>query len=265
LHPRRHAAVMVKIDVNCDLGEGFGAWTMGDDEALMPFVTSANIACGWHAGEPRVMRRTVRLAKRYGVRIGAHPGYPDLLGFGRRRMDLSFDEARDYLLYQIGALAAFARAEGMRLQHVKPHGALYNVAAGDRTLSDAIAEAVVHADPALIVVGPPESELLRAAQAAGLKVAREGFGDRAYNEDGSLVSRRLPGAVLTDPGAVADQASMMVEGRVRAMTGRTIEIQIDTICVHGDTPGAPEIARSLRARLERSGVRVVPMGERLGG
>ncbi len=253
----------MKIDINCDMGESYGAWTMGNDEALMPHITSASIACGWHAGDPQVMRRTVTLANTHGVRIGAHPGYPDLLGFGRRPMQLSPGQAKDYLLYQIGALAAFAKAEGLRLQHVKPHGALYTVAAKDRALSEEIAEAVVEADPTLILVGPPESELVRAGQAAGLRVAREGFGDRAYNEDGSLVSRRLPGALVTDPDAVADRVLMMLEGKVRAITGRMIALTVDSICLHGDTLGVAAIAKRLRERLAGAGVKLVPLGELL--
>jgi len=255
----------MKVDLNSDMGESYGAWTMGDDEALMPHVTSASIACGWHAGDPTVMRATVRLAKRHGVRIGAHPGYPDLLGFGRRPMELSAGEMRDYLLYQIGALAAFVKAEGVRLQHVKPHGALYNVAAKDRLLSQAIAEAVAEADPTLILVGPPESELVRAGQEAGLKVAREGFGDRAYNEDGSLVSRGAPEALVTDPDAVADRVLMMLDGQVRAITGKSIAVAVDTICLHGDTPGVSAIARRLRERLARAGVAAVPLEDLIVG
>jgi len=253
----------MKLDINCDMGESYGAWTMGSDEALMPHITSASIACGWHAGDPQVMRRTVTLANTHGVRIGAHPGYPDLLGFGRRPMQLSPGQAKDYLLYQIGALAAFAKAEGLRLQHVKPHGALYTVAAKDRALSEEIAEAVAEADPTLILVGPPESELLRAGQRAGLRVAREGFGDRAYNEDGSLVSRRLPGALVTDPDAVADRVLMMLEGKVKAITGRMIALTVDSICLHGDTPGVSAIAKRLRERLAGAGVKLVPLGELL--
>ncbi|MGH7428847.1 MAG: LamB/YcsF family protein [Candidatus Methylomirabilaceae bacterium] len=254
----------MRIDINSDMGESYGAWTMGDDEALMPHVTSASVACGWHAGDPAVMRKTIRLAKKYGVRIGAHPGYPDRLGFGRRPMQLSPEETRDYLLYQIGALAAFARAEGLRLQHVKPHGALYHAAAKDRALSAAMAQGVAEADPSLILVGAPGSELVKAGHGAGLRVAREGFGDRAYNEDGSLVSRRLPGAVLTDPEAVADQVLMMLEGEVRAIGGRMVAITVDTICLHGDTPGAPAIARRLRERLAQAQVEAVPLEELLG-
>jgi UPF0271 protein len=178
-------------------------------------------------------------------------------------MQLSPGQAKDYLLYQIGALAAFAKAEGLRLQHVKPHGALYTVAAKDRALSEEIAEAVAEADPTLILVGPPESELLRAGQRAGLRVAREGFGDRAYNEDGSLVSRRLPGALVTDPDAVADRVLMMLEGKVKAITGRMIAIMVDTICLHGDTPGVSAIAKRLRERLAGAGMKLVPLGELL--
>lgn len=254
-----------RIDVNSDVGESFGAWTMGNDEALMPYITSASIACGWHGGDPQVMRRTVRLARTHGVRVGAHPGYPDLLGFGRRPMQLSPGEARDYLLYQIGALYAFAKAEGVRLQHVKPHGAFYHVAAKDRSLSKGIVEAIAEIDPALILVGPPDSELLQAGQEAGLRVAAEGFGDRVYNEDGSLVSRSMPDALLTNPDAVADQVLFMLEGKVRAITGRMIPIRVDTICLHGDTPGAPAIAKQLRERFKLAEVTPVPMEELLAG
>ncbi|WP_337286427.1 5-oxoprolinase subunit PxpA [Candidatus Methylomirabilis sp.] len=250
-----------KIDLSSDVGESFGVWTMGNDEALMPYLTSVSIACGWHGGDPQVMRRTVALAKTHRVRVGAHPGYPDLLGFGRRPMQLSPGEARDYLLYQIGALYAFAKAERMQLQHVKLHGALYHDAAQDRSLSEALAGAIVEVDPTLILVGPPESALLSAGQAAGLRVAAEGFGDRTYNEDGSLVSRSAPGALLTDPDAVVDQVLLMVEGKVRAITGRMISITVDTVCLHGDTPGAPAIAKRLRERLALVGIKTLPLEE----
>ena len=250
-----------RIDLNSDVGESFGAWTIGNDEALMPYLTSASIACGWHGGDPQVMRRTVRLARTHGVRVGAHPGFPDLLGFGRRPMQLSPGEARDYLLYQIGALWAFVKAEGLRLQHVKPHGALYHIAANDRLLSEAVAGAVAEVDPALILVGPPGSALLSAGREAGLRVAAEGFGDRAYNEDGGLVPRSTPGALLTDSDRVADQVLLMIEGKVRAITGREIPIAVDTICLHSDTPGAPAIAKRLRERLTSAGVRAVPLEE----
>jgi UPF0271 protein len=252
-----------EIDLNSDVGESFGAWTMGADEALMPYLTSASIACGWHGGDPQVMRRTVKLARAHNVRVGAHPGYPDLLGFGRRPMRLSSREARDYLLYQIGALYAFARAEGVRLQHVKPHGALYHDAAHDRSLSQGIVKAIVDVDPALILIGPPESELMNAGQEAGLRVAQEGFGDRTYNEDGSPVSRLAPGALITDPDAVADQVLLMVDGKVRTITGRMIPIRVDTVCLHGDTAGSPAIARRVRERLALAGVKTIPLEELL--
>lgn len=257
--------VVKKIDLNSDVGESFGVWTMGSDEALMPYLTSASVACGWHGGDPQVIRRTVKLARIHGVRVGAHPGFPDLLGFGRRPMQLSPGEARDYLLYQIGALWAFAKAEGMRLQHVKPHGALYYIAANDRPLSEAVVGAIAEVDPALILVGPPGSELVRAGRMAGLRVAQEGFGDRAYNENGGLVPRSMPGALLTDPDTVVDQVLFMLEGTVRTITGLVIPIAVDTICLHGDTPGAPVIAKRLRERLTSAGVRAVPLEELLAG
>jgi UPF0271 protein len=254
-----------RIDLNSDVGESYGAWAMGDDAALMPYITSANIACGWHAGDPSVMRATVRLAARHGVRIGAHPSYPDRLGFGRRPMQVSPEEARDYVLYQIGALAAFARAEATRLQHVKPHGALYHVAARDAVLSRALAEAVAEVDPALILVGTPGSELLRAGRDIGLRVAREGFADRAYHDDGSLVSRRLPGGVITDPDAAAEQTLMLLTGHVRTITGRMLPLEVDTVCLHGDTPGAAAIARRVRERLAQARVEVVSLEEVIAG
>lgn len=254
-----------RIDLNSDVGESFGVWTRGDDEALLPSLTSASIACGWHGGDPLVMRRTVRLAKAHGVRVGAHPGFPDLLGFGRRPMQLSPGEARDYLLYQIGALWAFVQAEGMRLQHVKPHGALYHMAANDRLLSDAVAKAIIDVDPTLILIGLSNSELVMAGHGAGLRTAQEGFGDRAYNEDGTLVPRSVPGALLTDPDTVADQVLLMLEGNVRAITGRMIPITVDTVCLHGDTPGAAAIAKRLRERLALAGVEAAPLEKLLVG
>lgn len=254
-----------RIDLNCDVGESYGVWITGADEALMPYLTSASIACGWHGGDPQAMRRTVKLAKAHSVRIGAHPGYPDLLGFGRRSMRLSPGEVRDYLLYQIGALNTFAKAEGVRLQHVKPHGALYHDTANDRSLADAAVAAIAEVDPALILIGFPGSELMKAGQEKGLRVAAEGFGDRAYNEDGTLVSRSTPGALFTDPDAVADQMLSMVEGQVRTATGRIIPIMVDTICLHGDTPGAPVIAKRLRERLATAGVKTMALEELLVG
>lgn len=249
------------IDLNSDMGESYGAYTIGADEEILRWVTSANVACGWHAGDPHVMRRTIERAKALGVAVGAHPSYPDLLGFGRRILQITRQEARDYVLYQIGALRAFAEAAGLRLQHVKAHGAIYNVAAKDRDLSLGIAEAVQEAGGDLFLMGLPGSETLKAAEELGVRVAREAFGDRAYNEDGSLVSRKIAGSLITDPDRVADRVVGLVQGRVVAITGKEIRLQADTICLHGDTPGAAVIARRVRERLETGGVQVRPLGE----
>jgi UPF0271 protein len=249
------------IDLNSDMGESFGAYTIGADEEILRWVTSANVACGWHGGDPHVMRRTIQQAKELGVQVGAHPSYPDLLGFGRRVLQISRQEARDYVLCQIGALRAFADALGVRLQHVKPHGAMYNAAVKDRELSLGIAEGVADAGGDLVLVGLPDSEILKAGQALGLKVAREAFGDRAYTEDGTLVSRKVAGSLITDPEVVAERVAGMVRGSVTAITGKVIPIQADTVCLHGDTPGAGTIARRVRQRLEAEGIRVAPMWE----
>ncbi|MBI4573944.1 MAG: LamB/YcsF family protein [candidate division NC10 bacterium] len=252
------------IDLNSDMGESYGAYIMGADEEVLRWVTSANVACGWHGGDPAVMRQTVERAKELGVRVGAHPSYPDLLGFGRRVMQITRQEARDYILYQIGALRAFAEALGVRLQHVKPHGALYNAAVGDRELSLGIAEGVADAGGDLILVGLPDSELVRAGRELGLRVAREAFGDRAYNEDGTLVSRKIPGSLITAPDTVAERVLGMTRGTVKAITGKEIRIEADTVCLHGDTPGAGGIARRVRERLEAAGVTPRAMGEFVG-
>ena len=248
------------IDLNSDMGESFGAYTIGADEEILRWVTSANVACGWHGGDPHVMRQTVARAKTLGVAVGAHPSYPDLLGFGRRPMQISRQEARDYMLYQIGALRAFVEAAGLTLQHVKPHGAIYNVAAKDRELSLGLAEAVKEAGGDLILMGLPDSEMLKAAQEVGGRIAREAFGDRAYNEDGSLVSRKIAGSLITDPDRVAERVVGLAHGRVTAITGKEIRFQADTICLHGDTPGAATIARRVRERLEKEGAQVRPLG-----
>ena len=245
------------VDLNCDLGESFGAWTLGADAEVLASVTSANIACGFHAGDPGIMKRTVRLAREAGVAVGAHPGLPDLAGFGRREMQVSGDEAHDLVLYQVGALAAVARAEGVRLDHVKPHGALYNMAARDRPLADAVALAVRSFDPSLVLFGLAGSMLIEAGEAAGLQVASEVFADRAYDADGRLVSRGSPGAVVHDPSAVVERAIAMVrDGAVTAVDGSRVPVRADTICVHGDTPGAADLARRLRRGLEGAGVAV---------
>jgi UPF0271 protein len=249
-----------KIDLNCDMGEGFGAYRLGNDEVLMGLVTSANIACGYHAGDPLVMDRTVRLAAQYGVGIGAHPGFPDLVGFGRRAMLLAPEEIENAVLYQVGALAVFARSAGSLLAHVKPHGALYNMAAKDIEVARAIARGVARAGEEIIVVGLAGSVMIEAAREAGLRVAREGFADRAYEADGSLRSRKLDGALIHDPETAAERAVRIArDGVVVAYTGEGIPLRVDTLCVHGDTPGAVEIVKAIRRRLEEAGVEVAPM------
>jgi UPF0271 protein len=248
---------MPSIDLNCDLGESFGRWTLGADEALMESVSSCNIACGFHAGDPDVMRRTVRLAGRHGVAIGAHPGLPDLVGFGRRHMSVTPAEVENLVIYQTGALAAFARAEGIRLQQVKAHGALYNMAAGERALAEAMARGVASFDPSLLLLAPPGSELLRAGQAAGLPVAAEGFADRAYEPDGSLTSRCEPDAIINDLPTVLERVVRMARhGVVVTRSGVEVPMRVATICIHGDTPGAAGLARGLREGLEREGIEV---------
>lgn len=248
---------MKTIDLNADLGESFGAWRMGDDAAVMPHVSSANIPCGFHAGDPALMRRTVALAMKHGVAIGAHPSLPDLQGFGRREMRVTPDETYALTLYQIGALHAFAQAVGARLRHVKPHGALYNMAARDRGLADAIARAVRDFDARLILVGLSGSALVDAGRAAGLAVAREAFCDRRYRADGKLAPRSESEAVIDDIDAAIKQAlSIITHNEVTASDGTQVHIEADTLCVHGDRPNAGEFARRLRAALADAGVRV---------
>jgi len=252
---------MLRIDLNCDMGESFGIWRLGDDEAVLPYITSANIACGVHAGDPSTMRRTVRMALDRGVAVGAHPGLPDLVGFGRRNLAITPEEAYDLVVYQVGALAAFVKAEGGRLQHVKPHGALYNMAAKDRALADAIAAAVAAVDPGLILFGLAGSELVRAGQRAGLRVAAEAFADRTYQADGSLTPRRTPGALIDDPDRAAEQVVRLVkEGKVRALDGTELTVHADTVCLHGDGARAVELAHAIRARLEAEGIAVRAVG-----
>lgn len=240
---------MPRVDLNCDLGESFGAWTLGTDEALMPTITSANIACGFHAGDPAIMRRTVRLAQAHAVAIGAHPGLPDLAGFGRREMAVTPEEVFGLVVYQLGALQACARAEGATVTHVKPHGALYNMAAKNAALAGAIARAVAAVDPALALFGLAGSALITAAEGAGLRAAREAFADRRYFTDGSLMPRSNPDAVIRD----ADEAV--------AQTVRLVEAGAETICLHGDTPDAAEFARRIRAGLAARGVDVRPFSQ----
>ena len=245
------------MDLNCDIGESFGAWRMGADADVMPWITSANIACGFHAGDFSTMRQTVELAMQHGVAIGAHVALPDLQGFGRRELHVTPDEAYALTLYQIGALTAFARAAGTKIQHVKPHGALYNMAARDAALSAAIACAVRDFDHELILVGLAGSELPKAGAALGLHVAHEAFADRRYEPDGSLTPRREPDAVIHDIDAAAAQAiRIATKGSVEARGGGLRNVQADTICVHGDRPDAAVFARRLREGLEGVGISV---------
>ncbi|MYN11947.1 5-oxoprolinase subunit PxpA [Pusillimonas sp. TS35] len=252
------------IDLNCDMGESFGAWPMGNDVQVLPHVTSANIACGFHAGDPTTMRKTVAEALRHGVALGAHPGLPDLVGFGRRNMAIRPAEAYDMVVVQIGALAAVAATRGARLHHVKAHGALYNMAAKDRALAEAIARAVRDVDPALVLYGLAGSELVRAGEAAGLVVAQEVFADRTYQADGSLTPRSQPGAMIVDVDESLRQVLRMVkEGRVTTLQGEDIAVQADTLCVHGDQPGAVAFARTIRDALAAAGVTVCAQARRV--
>lgn len=255
---------MKRIDINCDMGESFGAYTVGMDGEVIKYISSANIACGFHAGDPRVMNRTVKLAKENGVGVGAHPGYPDLAGFGRRNMECTPDEVRDDVIYQVAALQGFCTLHGAKLRHVKPHGSLYNMSVGNESLSRAVAEAIAAVDPDLlwVVLGGAQAGLAqKVAAATGIRVALEAFPDRAYTPEGRLAPRKLPGAVITDPKRVAEQALRMAkEGRVIALDGTSIEIEIHTLCVHGDNPSAVENVRTIRRALEAEGLQIVPMG-----
>ena len=245
------------VDLNCDMGESFGAWTLGQDAAVLPFVTSANIACGFHAGDPGVMRRTVRAALRHGVAIGVHPGLPDLVGFGRRNLDISAEEAFDMVAYQLGALGAVARAEGGRLHHLKPHGALYNMAATNAALAQAIAEAVHRVQPELVLYGLAGSELTKAGERLGLQTAHEVFADRTYQADGTLTPRRQPDALVTSADdALAQVLRLVREGKVRSQQGPDVALRADTVCLHGDGPHALEFARRLHGALREAGVRL---------
>lgn len=251
----------MRIDINSDVGESFGAYTIGHDVGLMRSITSANIAAGFHGGDPSVLRETIRQAKTHGVAVGAHPGFPDLVGFGRRELNVTPKEAEDFVLYQVAAVAGVAAAEGVTVQHVKPHGALFNMAVRSAELSAAIARAVAAFDRSLILFGLPGSEILSAGRAAGLRVAAEVFADRAYEPDGSLASRRKPGAVIHDPDAVVARAIRMVKERsVVAVDGSVVPLEADTMCVHGDTPGSDDLARKIRAGLEAAGVTVKAIG-----
>jgi UPF0271 protein len=245
------------VDLNSDVGESFGAWALGQDPVLFPHITSANVACGFHAGDPGVMRATVALAREHGVAVGAHPGFPDLSGFGRRDMRLSPREVEDLVVYQIGALAGVAAAQGVRLQHVKAHGALYNMAVTEFALAEAIARATASVDRSLVLLGLPGSQLLTAGERAGLPTAAEAFADRAYRADGTLVPRTQPGAVIHDGDVVVQRVVAMVRDQaVVAEDGSRVPLRIDTICVHGDTPGAAQLAARIREALTEGGIEV---------
>ncbi len=253
----------IQIDMNSDVGESFGVYKLGLDEEVIPHITSANIACGFHAGDPGVMRKTVALAKQFGVEAGAHPGFPDLMGFGRRNVDATLEEIQDYVVYQTGALQAFAQSQGLKLQHVKAHGSLYNMAAANPKIWEAIAEAVAKVDRDIILVVLASSKresLLEMGKRQGSRIAFEAFPDRAYNKDGSLVSRREQGAVIHDHERVAKRAlKMAVEGKVIAMDGTEVELRADTLCVHGDNPAAVQMVKKIRQELKDAGLEVTPM------
>ena len=252
---------MPSIDLNCDIGESYGAWTMGQDAHVMPWITSANVACGFHAGDFSTMQQTVALARQHGVAIGAHVSLPDRQGFGRREMKIGADEAYAMTLYQIGALAAFAHAAGTRLAHVKPHGALYNMAAKDHAVAEAIARATRDFDAQLILFGLANSELTRAGEAHGLRVAHEAFADRRYEAQGSLTPRREPGAVIEDVDtAVAQGVKIASKGKVDIRTGGMLELRADTLCVHGDRADAGAFAQRLHEALTRAGLSVARFG-----
>ncbi|HXT18446.1 MAG TPA: 5-oxoprolinase subunit PxpA [Gemmatimonadaceae bacterium] len=249
-----------RVDLNCDMGESFGAYHIGADEEVFPFITSANVACGFHGGDPSVMRTTLARARQRRVAVGAHPGFPDLIGFGRRTLDVTPDETYDMVVYQVGALLGFAKAANVDLQHVKAHGALYNMAAAKPELAAAIARAVHDVDKQLILFGLPGSHLISEGESAGLTTASEAFADRNYMPDGSLVSRRRPDAQVHGADEAVSRAIRMVrEGKVRAIDGNDIAIKADTICIHGDGPHAAEFAQRLRESFEAAGISVQPL------
>ncbi len=249
------------IDLNCDMGESFGRWVLGHDAEIMPFITSANIACGFHAADPHVMRTSVDLALKHRVAIGSHPGLPDLMGFGRRAMDVSPEQIRDYICYQTGALREFVRVAGGDLQHVKPHGILYNMMERDETLAAAAGDAVRQSGGTqLILMTAASGRYDATCRKMGVRVASEGFADRAYNVDGTLASRKIAGSLITDAQAAAAQAvKMATQGKVRTLDGVEIDISVQTICCHGDTPGADKIVRTVREALEKAGCQVKPL------
>ena len=248
---------MLEIDLNCDLGESFGNYKIGMDEEVIKSVSSANIACGFHASDPLVMEKTVLMAKEAGVGVGAHPGFPDLVGFGRRNMNVSVPELKAMVLYQLGALDAFCRKNKIKMQHVKPHGAMYNMAAKDEKLARAIAEAVAEYDSSLILLGLSGSQMQKASGEVGLTFKKEIFADRAYEEDGSLVARTKPGAMIEDENEAIERLVTMIRyGKVRAVTGKEISVEPDSVCVHGDNPKALDFVIKIRKRLVEEGIMV---------
>ena len=251
-----------RIDINSDMGESFGVYKLGRDKEVMDYISSANIACGWHAGDPVVMEETVRLAREKGVAVGAHPGYPDLMGFGRRRMELTHSEVEAYLLYQMGALFAFAKAHGLALQHVKAHGALGNLAFVDLEVAKTVARAAARFSKEIIFVALAGTVMVQAAKEIGVRFAREVYADRVYNPDGTLQSRKIPGSVIHDPEKAARQALTIVqEGYVVAHEGTKVIVKPETLCVHGDTPGAVAILQEIRDELKKASITVKPMGQ----
>ena len=248
------------VDLNCDMGESFGNYKIGQDEEVIKYITSANIACGFHAGDPNIMRYTVKLAKENNVAIGAHPGFPDLQGFGRRKMDIPPGEVKNLITYQVGALQAIAKTEGMSLQHVKPHGALYNMMANDKKLGQAVVEAILEIDENIILLALAESGIIDIALKLGLRVAREGFEDRAYNSDGTLTKRSIPGAVISDPNLIAQRVVKMIkQQKVETIDGKTIDLQIDTVCLHGDNINALSVIKAIRKILIEEKIKIAPL------
>lgn len=253
---------MRRIDLNCDLGESFGNYKCGMDDEIIPYITSANVACGFHASDPLVMQQTVQIAAKHNVAVGAHPGFPDLVGFGRRNMSLSASEITAMIEYQIGALTAFCKANHKKLQHVKPHGALYNMAARDEKMAAAICEGIAAVDPHLILLAPSFSQMTKAARSMGLPTASEVFADRAYEEDGSLVARSKPGAMITnEEEAIARVLQMIEKGTVTAITGKEIEVEADSVCIHGDSPAALIFTRKIHQALTEAGIILAPMAQ----
>lgn len=253
---------MYKVDLNCDLGESFGRYKLGLDDEVVKYITSANIACGFHASDPIVMEKTVLLAKENNIQVGAHPGFPDLLGFGRRKMDISINEAKAYIKYQVGALYAFCKSNNVKLSHVKPHGELYNMAGKDYELAKAICEAIYEFDKDLILLGLGNSEMINAAKNIGIRYAKEVFADRAYEEDGSLVSRNKDGAIITDENIAISQVIDIIKNkRVKCITGKYIDLQADSICVHGDGMKALEFVKKIKDKLNEENIKIKPIKE----